>query len=347
MKKYSFILITLTAFFGCGEDNHNDKNPNDTTLTINPQLPSKIDSAAIMKPEIERILHDYYSDIAMEKMDENKYFAPTLTTFFESHNIPSSKVGESLRQGFKTMDNHKVSLDPSYTIITQTATGYEAEIVGSSEHTDVKTKKQIVGPFHNKIEFDRTLKITAYKSLPYVETGERGLGAEEETEMAFADKVMAGLNSANAIEQFIDPEKGVLYMYRNGVFDHIVAANTYASLKKEHPQIDQVLKNLGCKNIQILNEMKFDCDKGFSEHGCFLSTAPGYNDFSKRAKLLNKYNGDVKKYSAKEMQNEKEMENMVTHKLILTEKYMLLGLGKVNGKWRVITIDLSKFDCSA
>lgn len=347
MKKYSFLLITLATMWSCGNKDKTQTTNNETTTQIETNTtPTTVDSAAIMKPQIEQILNSYYSDLAAENIDENKYFAPVVTAFFNSQNIPIAKVGESLRQGFKTMDNRKFNLDAANTVITKTATGYEAEISGNSEHTDAKTKKQTKGDFHNKIVFDKSLKITAYTVLPKVEEGARGLGETEETETAFAEKVMNALSAANAIEQFIDTEKGVLYMYRQGVFDHIVIAKNYTSLKSANNQVDASLKRINCKSLEM-KSVAFDCDKGFKEKGCFLSPVQGYHDVSERAAALNGIKGGVKKYSAQEISAEKEMETMVTHQLIITEKYLLLGLGKVNGKWRVITIDTSKFDCSA
>lgn len=344
MKKYSFLFIAAIILASCGDKTNTQNTNNEVTTNQEPTTtPAAVDSAAIMKPQIEQVLNRYYADLCAENIDENKYFTPVVNTFFASQNIPASKIGESLRQGFKTMDNRKVSINAENMLVVKTATGYEVEIMGTSEHTDVKSKRQIKGDFHNKIVFDNQLKISAYSQA---QSGERGLNIEEETETAFAEKVLANLNSPNAIEQFMDSEKGALYMYRQGVFDNIVVAKNYAALKNANQGVAAELKNLGCKSIEM-KEVRFDCDKEFSAKGCFLFPVNGYNDFSKKTAELNKIKGGIKTYSAKEINTEKEMETMVTHELIITEKYLLLGIGKINGKWRVITIDAAKFDCSA
>ena len=103
---------------------------------------------------------------------------------------------------------------------------------------------------------------------------------------------------------------------------------------------------MGCKTVEM-KAITFDCDKEFSAKGCFLSPVNGYNDFSKKAEAINKVKGGLRNYTSQEMTAQQVMETLVTHTLIVTDKYLLLGLGKVNGKWRVITIDTSKFDCSA
>lgn len=344
MKKYSFLLIASIALAACGDKTNTQTTNNETTTNQEPTTtPAAVDSAAIMKPQIEQLLNSYYADLCAENIDENKYFTPMVSTFFASQNISASKIGESLRQGFKTMDNRKVTINPANTVVVKTATGYEVEITGTSEHTDVKTKKQIKGDFHNRIVLDNHLKISAYSQAL---SGDRGLNIEEETEVAFAEKILANLNSPNAIEQFMDSEKGALYMYRKGVFDNIVVAKNYAELKSANQGVAAELKTLGCKSIEM-KEVSFDCDKEFSAKGCFLFPVNGYNDFTKKTAELNKIKGGIKTYSAKEISAEKEMETMVTHELIITEKHLLLGIGKINGKWRVITIDAAKFDCSA
>lgn len=340
MYKHSILLLVLVSMIWACKETKKEQSPENDPSQPNTTNTQKVDSAAIVKPQIEQILSSYYSDLSAENIDESKYFAPTVSAFFASQNIPATKVGESLRQGFKTMDNRTVVINPASTVVSKTANGYEVEIQGTSEHTDAKSKKQIKGDFHNLIVFDNNLKIVSYTKAE----SSRGLGAE--TEMDFAQKIMDNLNSANAIEQFIDAEKGVLYMYRLGVFDHITSAKDYQTLKTSHEQIESELRNLGCKSLEM-REVAFDCDKGFKEKGCFLSAVEGYNDFSEKTRALNSLKGGPKKYSAKEMSQEKEMEAMVTHQLVITEKYLLLGLGKINGKWCVITIDTAKFDCSA
>ncbi len=344
MTKYSFLLITLATLWSCGDKNNTQTRENEpATNTETPTTPAQVDSVAIMKPQIEQILTNYYADLGAENIDENKYFAPIVSPFFASQNVPAAKIGESLRQGFKTMDHRKVTIDPAHTLVSKTMTGYEVEFMGTSEYTEVKTKKQVKSEFHNKVVFDNHLKINGFAKA---ESGERGLNVEEETEMVFAEKVLASLNSANAIEQFMDSEKGTLYMYREGIFDHIVSGNTLASLKKSHNSIDKELKHLGCKTLEM-KAITFDCDKEFSAKGCFLSPVNDYHDFSKKAEAINKVKGGLRNYTSQEMTAQQAMETLVTHTLIVTDKYLLLGLGKVNGKWRVITIDTSKFDCSA
>lgn len=343
MKK-SIVLfsVCISLLWGCGPkstDNHDNPQTGDSNKI---QTVTKIDSASLFKPKAVQVLKAYYSALESEKIDENQFFAPDVNTFYNSQNISSSKIGESLREGFKKMDNRKITLDEDAVVCRQVPQGYELIVSGNSTHTEAAKKNVVQGVFRNRIVMNKDLKITYYNTAPDTERG-----TEESNELVFAEKIMVSLKNESSLNELIHPEKGVVLMYRSGAFDKIATIRNASELKSKSGNNWKKMIAVQCDGIVMNIIPSFNCDTEFKEKGCFLSPAGGFNEAARTAEELNKLNDRSINYNARERGTFKELEGMVTHQLIITESRLLLGLGQIDGKWYVLEINASKFDCSA
>ncbi len=343
MKKSIFLLVlTVSILWGCSpkSDDNNDKDqPGDSNKI---QSVTKIDSASLFKPKAVQVLKNYYAALEAEKMDETQFFAPTVSVFYNSQNISNAKIGESLRDGFKKMDNRKIVLDEDAVSCKQVPEGYELIVSGNSTHTDVAKKSTIQGVFINRIVMGRDMKITYYNVAP---NAERGTG--EMNELVFAEKMMASLKENTSLNEFIHPDKGVVLMYRSGAFDKIQTFKNADELKSKYEIQWKKIIAIRCGGIVMNKIPSFNCDTEFKEKGCFLSPVENFNEASRTAEELNKLNDRSINYNTRDRGVFKEMEGMVTHQLVLTEGKLLLGFGQIDGKWYLLEINSSKFDCSA
>lgn len=342
--KQRLLLIAFVAFtlVACKDDKPTDTQT-PTTENNQPELNkvTQIDSVALAKPQLVEVLNRYYADIAAEKIDENQYFAPTVKEFYAMKDQPAAKIGESLRQGFAATDNKKVTIDPNSVEVHQVAEGYEVIFAGTSEHKDVKKKTQVKGDFHNRVVFDRNMKILAYNKYE----ADRGTDAVSETN--FAETALLSMGNVSALNEMIDDDLGAICITRKGVFDHIDTYKDAKLMAANDKEIMSWLKGLKCNNLQVKEIPAFDCDKGFKEKGCFLAPVNGFAEVTERAKAISSIKDGVQKINARQISEFQNVETLVTHSLVITEKGLMLGLGKVNGKWRVLVINTAKYDCSA
>lgn len=341
MKKIGFVFYLVAIFFwACSpkpkpEENHTNDTNQIHTIT-------KPDSATLMKPKIMGQMRAYYTSLEQEKIDENQFFAHVVTVFYNSKDISSAKIGESLREGFKKMDNRKITIDEQATSLKITPDGYELILGGTSTHTDVTKKNTVEGVFRNKIILDKDLKITYYNVAP---DAERIAG--EQNELIFAQQLVAAFGKSETLANFIHPDKGVVCMYRSGAFDRMETRRTTEEIKVKNKAVWKVLASANCSDI-ILNKIPaFNCETEFKEKGCFLAPVSQFDEAARTATELNKLNDRSVGYNEKQKDSFKEIEGMITHQLIITDSNLLLGFGQIEGKWYLLEINISKFDCSA
>ena len=343
MKKSVFLLITgAILIWGCGPKSKGDDTPSDKKDTNQIQTVTRVDSAALIKPQAVQVLKNYYASLEAENMDENQFFAPTVGTFYNSKDISAAKIGESIKDGFKKMDDRKIEIDESSIVCQVIPEGYELIVGGSSSHKDVAKKRTVEGVFRNRIVMNRNMKIIYYNSAPDV-----ARGMNETNELTFAEQVVASFQNGATLNNFIHPDKGVVCTWRTGVFDRIEVLQSAEEMKKEHVEVWGAISSSRCNGITMNKIPSFTCDDEFKEKGCFLAQVTDFNEAARTADELNKLKDPTIKYNSRERGTLKSMENRVTHQLIITESRLLLGFGQIDGKWYLLEINASKFDCSA
>lgn len=348
MRKHFFLFVCVGLFIGSTSCKKTDEAENTQNVTpsnqpTQPSMEAKPDSATIMKPILTQIIQQYYKDLEAEKLDEKQYFAPTVAAFFNAKNVSSDVVGKSIKEGFAKMDNRTFSLNQDEIQISAVPQGYELIVAGTATHTEVKTKKQVSGAFRNSIVFDKNNKIVSYTQAPEVASGERGLN-QEESENDFANRLVSSIQNAKNIDAFVDEKEGLLNVYRMGVYDRVAKVNS--SKKVDH--LKEILKNVKCKGGVKLGKLpSFDCDKEFNEKGCFMVAVEDFAEVTNRMKTINKMGLSENSYKKDEINADAELEKKVTHVIVITEAYLYLGVGKIDGKWHVFVIDSARYDCSA
>lgn len=339
--KHLFLIIVCAAAIltACKDEKKQEAQiPSDTQITE----VQKVDSIALVKPKLLDVLNHYYADISAEKIDENQYFAPRVTEFYAMKDQPATKIGESLRQGFQATDNKKVNIDPASVEVHQIAEGYEVIFAGTSEHTDAKKKNQVKGEFHNRVVFNRDMKMTSYNKYE-----DNTRGAEAMTEQNFAQNALLALGNQSALNELIDDNMGAICITRKGVFDHIDVYKDAKVMAGKDKNVMDMLKGLKCSDMQVREIPKFDCDKGFREKGCFLAPISEFHEVTEKARALNETKEPIVSSTARQVSEYANIEALVTHQIVITDKYLRLGIGKIEGKWCILVIDTAKYDCSA
>lgn len=340
LKNLSIWLLAIAVgLAACKEEKDEPQQPNDTPVQTT-DTPQQADEMAGVTQKIVGILNSYYADLSAENLDANKYFAPTVKEFYKMQEVSNEKVAESLQQGFRTMDDRKITLDPSTVVVVKTAEGYECIVGGTAQHTDAKSKKQSSGDFYNKIVFDSQFKIIRYN-----QTEDTRSTATMSADMA--KNTVLSLKNVSALNDLMDDEVGTVFVTREGAFDRLAWHKDAKEMSAQNKILMGQLKKVNCGDITFGRLPTFDCDKEFSEKGCFFAPVKGYNEVSETARALNELKDPALKQNARQTDAYRQVEQYVTHELICTESGLLLGLGKVNGKWCVLVVDFAKFDCSA
>jgi hypothetical protein len=340
--KYNYLfygVLSLLSLSACGGKT-DDKTDTQTPATTTEPAQPAADPMLAVKHQSIQVLNQYFADLGAEQIDGKKYFAPEVKEFFSSQNLSPEKVEQSLKQGFAKMDERKISLDTNSLVINAVPEGYEVVFNGTSEYVEAATKKRVSGDMRNRVLFNKDFKMISYTKAPDADARLTQALAESE----FMQNLSKSLGNPAALNQLIDPEKGLLCIFRRGVFDN---AEVKKNAKEIPVEILTTLKDVKCTEIQQKTLPSFDCDKGFSEKGCFLAAVTSFKRGTEVAEMREATRDVSMKYKPMQTQSLKSVEGLVTHEWLITEQNIALGFGKINGKWCLLCVDLSKYNCEA
>lgn len=335
-----WFLAVAVGLAACKEEKDEPRHNSDAPVQTTDTPPQQEDEMVGVTQKIVGILNNYYADLGAENIDPNKYFAPTVKEFYKMKEVGNEKVAESLQQGFRSMDDRKITLDPSTVVVVKTAEGYECIVGGTAQHTDAKSKKQSSGDFYNRVVFDSQFKIIRYNQA-------EDSRATEMMSDDMAKNTVLSLKNVSALNELMDDELGTVFVTREGAFDRLAWHKDAKEMATQNKLLMERLKKVNCGDITFGRLPTFDCDKEFSEKGCFFAPVKGYKEVSETARALNELKDPALKQNARQTEAYRQVEQYVTHELICTQSGLLLGMGKVNGKWCVLVVDFAKFDCSA
>jgi len=222
-------------------------------------------------------------------------------------------LGKACAKGFATTDNKKVTIDPNSVEIHQVTEGYEVIFAGTSEHTDVKKKTQVKGDFHNRVVFDRNMKMLTYNKY------ETDRGTEAVSESSFAETAVLSMGNVSALNEMIDDEMGAICVTRKGAFDRIDTYKDAKIMVGNDKEIMSILKGLKCNNLQMKDIPAFDCDKGFKEKGCFLAPVNGFGEVTERARAISSIKDGVQKVNARQMSDDLKIQKLWLHIVLLLQ----------------------------
>lgn len=345
MNKFSafFVLALLVGFSACKES-PKPSTPGTDEKVVTPA----VEEIPAYEAEIGDKLKAYYMSLEVEKIEEDLFFAPTVNSFFGKP-LPREKVGESLRNGFKTVENRTLRIDPATLQIEKTSSGYVATFSGRVSFKRTTDGSEVHDMFHNRVTYNEDQLITAYESLPDPAAAQaeamrstQPIGPE-----ALATEVL-GLIQAGKLTQLqaLCPDNiAPLLMVRSGAYSFPSQFATSDELADRASWLVEGMAGISTR-ITKGDLPTFDCDDLFSKEGTFLGEIEGsYDDVSALMKDIE--SADLDKYDTSRYTSVKEVEKYVTHRVIDTESGLSFCIGEVNGEWKLLVLDFASYDCSA
>lgn len=345
MNKVSafFLLVLLAGFSACKE------SPTTTSSSTDDDAAAPVaQQAPAFEAEIADRLKAYYISLEAEEVQEDLFFAPTVNSFF-GKSLPREKVGESLRNGFKTVENRTLRIDPATLQIEQTTNGYVATFSGRVSFKRTEDGSEVHDMFHNQVTFNSDQLITAYESLPdpAKQQTESLRSAQASGPEALATQILGLIQAGKLTELYaLCPDNlSPLLMVRSGAYSFPSQFSSGAELAERASWMAEGMSGLSTR-ITKGELPAFDCDDLFSKEGTYLGQTSGlYNDVSSLMKDIE--SADLDKYDAARYDAVKEVEKHVSHRVIDTQSGLSFCIGEVNGAWKLLVVDFASYDCSA
>ncbi|MEL6650787.1 MAG: hypothetical protein AAFQ87_08300 [Bacteroidota bacterium] len=291
------------------------------------------------------ILTNYYQDLSKGQVDATQYYAPQIERFFNSKNLSSEQINQSLQNSIAQSPGRKLRLIPEQLQTGKTADGYYAELAGIASKTDDTGALISRDTFRNRIGFNQEMKIISYESIANPVAQTRKLGVRYADKESLVSDLLKGFKTGKleALSETVHPDLGAYFLYRNGAFP--------ATERIEQPaDINSILSNQFAL-MEIRTDFSqgaipdFDCEKGFARRGCFLEEVTG--EFTELSATLEYANQAQKRSDASQTQQVKQIEQLVSWQVVETNTGICFYLGQDNDRWYVLMIDIAQYNCSA
>lgn len=345
MNKFSafFVLAFLVGFSACKES----PKPSTPSSEDDAATPA-VQEAPAFEAEIGQKLKAYYTALEFEEIKEEQFFASTVNSFF-GKSLPREKVGESLRNGFETVESRTLRIDPATLEIEKTPNGYVATFSGRVSFKRTADGSEVHDMFHNRVTFNADQLITGYESLPdpASQQAESMRSAQVAGPEAFATQVLGLIQTGKLTElQALCPdEMAPLLMVRSGAYSFPSQFSSSAELSERASWLVEGMSGLSTRMTKG-DLPTFDCDDLFSKEGTYLGEiSETYDDVSTLMKDIE--SADLDKYDAARYATVKAVEKYVTHRVIDTQSGLSFCIGEVNGAWKLLVLDFASYDCSA
>ncbi|MEZ4775662.1 MAG: hypothetical protein R3D00_20950 [Bacteroidia bacterium] len=337
-----FILLPVFAFFSCKKNTQQsgDKIPDPPVATETPP------SAISPKEKITGILLAYYNDLSNEELDETKYFAPTLNKFFNSEDISREKVANSVRAGFKTMDNRSIYLNNKSLQIIPSGDGYIAEFSGVSAYTPAGKTEKVEQLFSNRVSFNKDFLITGYEAIENPSANTLNREGQSASQMDAAKAILGAIRSGNPEKAtaYIHPQKGFYLLTQPGAVSVPYFCNNLSDIYQYAPWMKKGKPELDAQPVEA-KLPDFDCGDLFSKQGCFMANVSGYKDISSLMRSLREL--QLGNYDDAQIAKATDIESFVSVQIIDTDANLGFLLGLIDGKWYLLIMDMATYECSA
>ena len=293
-------------------------------------------------------LEAYYAALATETIEEARFFAPEVESFFGSR-LTREQVGQSLRTGFSQVDDRRFVIDPATVqVMPSPMGGAIVEFSGEVSFVRTGTGEQVRDPFANRVAFNADGLMTRYESLP-ANLGHRGLtAATPDADLRSTAETILGIFKSGKLQQlarYLPSGQQPMLLVRTGVYAYPTTFSSIDDLRKKAPWLGDGLPGMS-GTIDAGDLPTFDCDDLFSKKGTFLGPVPaGYHEISSLMESVQRE--DLAQYNNKQMSDVRKLEAAMSHMVIDTETSLCFFLGKEGDSWRLLVIDLASFDCSA
>ncbi len=144
------------------------------------------------------------------------------------------------------------------------------------------------------------------------------------------------------LSKLIHPSVGVYFIHRPGSVSEVRWFNSWGSILATN-EMNQLLVMLRCrpKREDLPN---FNCANEFDKKGCFYQEIKNQDwVWNKLRRLKNNY---IIQISDREAFTAQKTDSLTSISMIITEAYVRLHFGKVEGKWYLLVVDHEEYDCS-
>ncbi len=163
---------------------------------------------------------------------------------------------------------------------------------------------------------------------------------EEFFQSSFVGKTSSELNVN--LSNLVHPTVGIYFIHRPGSVAEVRWFRNWQSVLTTN-EMNQLLVMLGCQP-QNAPLPEFDCMNEFSKRGCF------YQHQSSSSWIWNKLNklrkSSILELSDREAATAQKSDSLTSISMVITEAYVRMHFGKIEGKWYLLLIDHEDFDCS-
>lgn len=356
-----FLLLVVFLSNGCNSPNEKSSPEIQAEPTSSDLAAQEDDPLTAVKTSIENRLNAYYADLSAEKIAVEKYYAPTVEKFFKQSRLSRAQIATSLENGFKAVENRTLSVDSPSLQVSQKGANFVAIFSGKVAYVRSATKESISESFRNQVTFNSDLQIIGYESLAATQnTQTPQIRTKQDKKISkpnsstdrelFASRLGDFLQAweggnATKLSSFIDPQRGFYFINRPGAIDAVDHGKSFEEVFKKAytPYTAQMLKDASCEP-QFEELPKFDCD-GFSKNGCFVVQTNSYNRASVIMKSLT--NSKIGRFSQQMDTEVSQAEQRVDYQVLITDKAISMGWGKIDNEWYLLFLDIATYDCSA
>lgn len=146
-----------------------------------------------------------------------------------------------------------------------------------------------------------------------------------------------------SLNKMISPKIGVYLVYKPGA---VPIAKKHLSTKELKDSKDAVIEDL----VGIGDELNqgglpyYDCDT-WDKEGWFYKEVTNYEILSVTTKHY--VESMYSEISDEEMKDIENADASVSHTIIITDLFMELSFGKIDGEWKLVVINTADYDCGA
>ncbi len=340
----SFASSLILLLFGCndtpaGQDQVSDNNQ------VAVEQPEVAPALHPRELQIEEKLKAYYQALEQEQIDETEFFTPVVRNFFGKE-LPRAQIGQSLRNGFKQVDDRIMVMDPATLRLTNLPDGeVMAEFSGQVSFVRVNDGQRVAEPFTNRVIFDANDLMVSYESIA---TTSQSRSADPLAQgRAAAEEILRILQSGELgkLSPYFASDLSPMMLVKPGAYPMPYKLASPQSIGEIASWLQDGTPSLSTR-VEQAELPKFDCDDLFSKNGTFLARLDEpYRELTTMMEDVEA--ADLQQYSAEEWAHARKVEAAVQVKIIDTASAWVIGLGEINGTWKLLILDLATLDCGA
>ncbi len=311
----------------------------------NPPPASPSDPLQSVRVEIADKMSHYYEDLSEGQIQASDYYAPNVERFFNSRNLPVENIEKSLQNSIAQNPNRDLLLDPSSVEVEQVGSDYLVTLSGTARILDENGLVTQEDRFQNQIRLNEALQIIAYESLPSDQQA-RKIAPDNRSAALLASRLLPALQEGawGAVSDCIYPEYGFYLITKPGVMPYPKLLQQLTQLPTEVPAMKNGWTNLSRQAVEgALPD--FDCENQFSKTGAFFTLLE--EPYRGVSELMEMENENKRQYDEENLTQTREMENHISYELVDSQSGATFYFGEIKGKWYLLVLDLSLYDCSA